>query len=344
MTEVQETQTTLRDQISAAVEQHETPAETPVSDRPRDESGRFTAAQKQEQAKIEQAKAQQAPVGEVVQQAAEVPAQVQQTPTGKARPTSWKKDYEEHWGKLDPTLQDYLIQRESEFANGVSTYKKELDHAKPFVEAMQPFLPLLQQHNIQPSQWISNLGNAHRMLAMGSPEEKQRIFAQLANDYGVQLGALTGQQADPQFSMMAQELSQLKNQLHGFLSAQEQQSMASVQSEISKFAESHPHFEALRESMSALLQSGMANDLQSAYDKAIRLNDELWQQTQEEARQAKLAEEAKRQQEVVAQAKAKAVSPRSGTPTAAASSGNGKKGLRGMLEEQVNNHFSVARV
>ena len=238
----------------------------------------------------------------------------------KPRPSSWKKDYEEHWGKLDPTLQDYIQQREADYAKGVSTYKNQWDMAAPIVEAMRPFQEILQQNNVNPAQWISNLGNAHAKLVYGTPEQKLNTFAQLANEYGVNLGQLTGQQGyDPQFSNLAQELNQIKNQWSSFQSQQEMMEQTQLQSEIASFKDDKPYFEEVRETMAGLLQNGMANDLQSAYDKAIRLNDDVFQKVQ--SQQTGKSEAAQR--EKVAAAKAKALSPKSTTPTA--STGNGGK-------------------
>ena len=322
MSEVVEAQTTLRDTLESAFEQQEAPEQT--IDRPRDEVGRFAP------------KADKAPVEQAPIQPPEQPQEQQAAPQVKPRPSSWKKDYEDHWSKLDPTLQDYINQREQDYAKGVSTYKQNWDQAAPIYEAMQPFMPLLQEHNIAPQQWIQNLGTAHKTLAMGSPEEKLQMFAKLANDYGVPLQGLTGQQADPQFSMMAQELNQLKNQWTQFQTQREQQEQQAIQSEIASFAEQHPHFDAVRETMSQLLQSGVVTDLQSAYDKAIRLNDDLWQKQQEEARQAQAQAEAQQRQQTVTTAKAKAVSPRSSSPTGTMGTGNGKKSLRDTLAEQID--------
>jgi hypothetical protein len=283
---------------------------------PRDESGKFVA--------------KQAP--EVT---TEVTTEVTEHPQIKPRPSSWKKDYEAQWATLDPTLQDYINQREADYAKGVSTYKQNWDNAAPIYEAMQPFLPLLQQNNIQPNQWIANLGNAHKTLAMGSPDEKLQMFARLANDYGVNLGALTGQQQyDPQFSMITQELGQVKNQLAEFRQQQEAQEQASLQNDIQAFAKEAPHFDEVRETMAQLLQSGVATDLKTAYDKAIRLNDDIWQKQQAEALQAKAQESAEQNQQKVAAAKAKAVSTKSSSPTGLMNSGNGKKDLRSTLAEQ----------
>jgi len=313
--QMDEPQVTLRDAIESAVEEHEpAPAveqDAAPADAPRDDAGRFAAPPQDEQPAL--------------------------APT-KPRPSSWKKDYDEHWTKLDPSLQDYISQREQEYAKGVSTYKQNWDQAAPIYEAMQPFMPLLQQNNIDPKQWISGLGNAHRMLTQGSDDEKLRMFAQLATDYGVPLGALTGQQSgiDPQFSHLAQKLGQMENRWTQFEQQREQQENAALQNDISAFSQKAPHFEQVRETMAGLLQSGVAQDLQSAYDKAIRLHDDIWQQQQ--AEQAKAA--AEQNQQKVAQARAKAVSPRSSSPTGMTSGGNGKKSLRDMLAEQIDNQLA----
>ena len=303
----------LRDTIENAIETTdvevtETPSqeatESVKSEKPRDEHGKF-------------AKSSQNASNEVTEAFDD---NNEQEVAVKPRPSSWKKDYEEHWGKLDPTLQDYIQQREADYAKGVSTYKNQWDMAAPIMESIRQFEPLLQHHGVAPQQWISQLGNAHAKLVMGSPEQKLETFAQLANDYGVNLGQLTGQSGyDPQFSQLAQELNQIKNQWSSFQSQQEMAEQTQLQSEIASFKDDKPYFEEVRETMAGLLQNGMANDLQSAYDKAIRLNDDVFQRVQ--SQQTGKSEAAQR--EKVAAAKAKVLSPKSSTPTA--STGNGGK-------------------
>ena len=303
----------LRDTIENAIESTEPEVtettsqevtESVKTEKPRDEHGKF-------------AKSSQNASDEVTEAFVD---NNEQDVAVKPRPSSWKKDYEEHWGKLDPTLQDYIQQREADYAKGVSTYKNQWDMAAPIMETVRQFEPLLQHHGVAPQQWISQLGNAHAKLVMGSPEQKLETFAQLANDYGVNLGQLTGQSGyDPQFSQLAQELNQIKNQWSSFQSQQEMAEQTQLQSEIASFKDDKPYFEEVRETMAGLLQNGMANDLQSAYDKAIRLNDDVFQKVQ--SQQTGKSEAAQR--EKVAAAKAKVLSPKSTTPTA--STGNGGK-------------------
>src|SRR3990167_7085981 len=100
-----------------------------------------------------------------------------------ARPSSWKKEYWEHWDKLDPALAEYLHTRESQYASGVSTYKAEAEAAKPLMEAMQQFIPELKQHNIEPTRWITELGHVHRMLALGTPAQKLQTLNTVLRAY-----------------------------------------------------------------------------------------------------------------------------------------------------------------
>lgn len=303
----------LRDSIANALEAAETPntqettsqeaSETPKSSRARDESGKFTKTQPEAD----------------VQEIEAIEAQEEEKPAVKPRPSSWKKDYEEHWGKLDPQLQDYIQQREADYAKGVSTYKNQWEQAAPILETLNQFQPLLRQYGVAPQQWITQLGNAHAQLVTGTPEQKMQIFQQLANDYGVNLGAVTGQTGyDPQFSSLAQELNQIKNQWGQFQQQQELMEQTQLRSEIDSFKSDKPYFEEVREVMAGLLQSGMADDLQSAYEKAIRLNDDVFQKVS--AEHAQKSEAAQR--EKVAQAKAKVLSPKSTTPTGSATGGS----------------------
>lgn len=320
----------LRDQLESAIE---TVSETPEvevtetkSERVRDESGKFTKAETKVEEKVEET-----PIAEVQEEV------VAEAKPAKPRPSSWKKDYEESWGKLDPNLQDYITQREADFAKGVSTYKNQWEQAQPILNTMEKFAPILQQNGVDPAQWINSLGTAHQTLVYGTPDQKLQMFAQLANDYGVDLNGLTGGQSiSPQFSMIANELSQIKNQWQQFQSQQEQQEQAQLKSEIDVFSKDKPYFEDVRETMAGLLQNNMASDLQTAYDKAIRLHDDIWQKIQSEQVKSSQTE----QKSKIAAVKAKAISPKSSSPTANMSIGGKGNNLRDQLASIVDTFSS----
>lgn len=245
-------------------------------------------------------------------------------PTVRAPPSSWKKDHWDSFGKLDPTLQDYINQRESEAANGVSTYKQQWDRAAPIYRAVEPLLPQLQQRGLQPDKWLQDLSYVDKVLSSGSIAEKTQLIHRMAAANGVTLGQGQG---DPNLQYLLSTMNGLQNEVQSFRSQAAQQEQLALERQVKEFAVGRPHFEAVRSTMGQLLQSGVADSMQTAYDKAIRLHDDVWQEHQ--VSQAKEVE-AKRQEEI-ARKKAAASSPRSSSPTGALTQANGNKSLRDQL-------------
>lgn len=362
-------QTTLRDQLAANLEAVTAEPKAPEVDaiepegvtddavvgetteqreaRLRDEKGRF-------------AKATETPDAEEV---TEAPAPAEKPKP--SRPSAWKKDYWEAFDKLaaeNPNLAQYIHQRESEYAKGVSTYKQEAERAQRLWGAIEPFMADLQANNIAPDQWISNLGRAHQTLAMGSPMQKMQMFQKLAQDYGVPMQSFqqpqqpqmdaNGQPVQPSGFPMEQfmplvnplydQVNQLRGQLQTWQSAQQQEQQKQIQTEIERFSADKPYFEQVKPTMARLLEAGIAQDLKEAHDMAVRMpqhNDvfESMQQQQRQETERKAAEERRANTQ---RARSQTVSTRSTTPTGKAEKGNGKTGLREMLEEQFDAHAS----
>jgi len=252
------------------------------------------------------------------------------------RPTTWKKEYLPIWDKLTSgqqltkeeslKLAEYSNQRESEYKKGVSTYKQEADNAKVLVEAIAPFVPEMQAQNISPAAWINNLGRAHMILSKAPYEQKVELFHRLARDYGIQLGeSVAPVQQDPQSYALNQQLAALQSevqQVRGWREREEQSRLMAEIQRVSSNAEKFPHFEVVREDMAQLLERGLAQDLETAYAKAVRMNDEVFKLEQERLL-AQVKKEASKAQQV-AKAKAAAVSPKSVTPSGVANKADGK--------------------
>jgi len=312
---VDEPQTLEVAEPSAPVQSEEKPSRT------RDEVGRFAKISEESAKKLDEP---------------EVKADL---PTTRKPPSSWKKDYWGHWDKVatNPELSplaDYIEQRESEFAKGVSTYKEEATKARALQDAIAPFIPDMQKYGVQPEVEIRNLLNAHHTLIQADPQQRLQMFAKLATDYGVPLQALTGQNYDPQSAQLMQDLNALKSQFGQIYQTQQQREQAEIASKIEDFKANAPHFEELRNSMAGILQAGMAKDLKDAYDKALRLNDDLWKA--EQARQAEAAE--KERLTKLAAKKATAVSPKSSAPTGRPGGVSGGKDLRSILGAAFEQH------
>ena len=308
-------------------------AEIP-GDRIRDEKGRFAPGSPED--KAEKAKAA-------------APAIAPQAPTRPAVPQSWKQDYRPHWEKLDPQIAAYIAQREDEAAAGIGKHRGEAERLRvyePIGKAIEPFADELKRYGIQPETHITNLFHAHRSLALGSPQDKLAMFAQLAQQYQVPLGGLFVQDANGQIQFNQNLLRQAPQP-----ASQPQQPPVDIRKEVTNALLEHetareiaafeaqkdkyPHYEKLKEDMALFLQQGRAKDLPGAYSLALRLHDDLWAEEQKRQREHSETERRAAEAKAAKEARARAVSPRSVTPSATSAAGNsgGKKSLRDTLIE-----------
>jgi hypothetical protein len=258
-----------------------------------------------------------------------------------APPTSWKKDHHERWGAMDRQTQEYINQRESEFASGVSTYKSEYDRLKPLDEAISPFMEDLRANNIDPGQWIHSLGTAHKLLASGQPQEKLSMFMKLANDYQVPVDQLFAQRDGKVFynpqvqphQAPPPDINKLVEDKFAEFSTQQAVEAFTGQTD-SEGNLAYPHLETVRETMAQLLEAGLADDLSGAYKAALRhprhvdIFDAELSQKQTAAEAAKKAEIKK----TANIARRNTVSTNSATPKTNNGS-NGKGTVRGSLED-----------
>lgn len=338
---MENSQNTLREALNASFDQV-TEADTiqteqPVIEaveKPRDELGKF--APKETEAK------------------ADIQPEVVEDKPQNLRPTTWKKEYLPIWDKLSTgqtltpeeatKLAAYSQQRENEYKTGVSTYKAEAQQAKMLQDAIAPFIPDLQSQNIAPQQFIQNLGNAHMALVKGSPEQKINIFAKLAQEYGVPLNAIAhtqqGGQVDQTTMQLMQELQALKRQVSGVTGWKEQLENQKIQEQLSEYAdaEKYPYFEMVRGNMAQFLESGKAQTLKEAYEMASEPIEAMFNQRLE---QVKVAQP--HNTEAVKQAKAKAVSTKSSTPSGSVVTASAKD-RRSLLSEAVDNLMGGPRV
>jgi len=302
------------------VEHEEVQSEEPQDEPARNEKGQFVAE--------DEAVAEETSI-EATSEDADEPEQPEEQPeiSDIPKPTTWKKDLLPLWDKIakGETLSkdeskkhlEYLNQRENEFKKGVSVYKAEAERAKALEEAINPFVPELQAQGIHPAAWINNLGRAHMILSKAPHEQKVQMFHRLAQDYGVNLNLSNEPQqpVDAYTQQLMQQLNQVNQEVSTIKGRFEQEEQARLSNEIERVRsdkERFPHFDLVREEMAQLLELGKAQNLETAYAKAVRMNDEAWKFEQEKLLKQATTQASKASQ--VARAKATAVSPKSVTP------------------------------
>ena len=344
-------------QQEAPVQETVAPAETAAPAEEQEKPGRTAGRARDEKGRLLPGPAvKETPAAEGLPTAPSTTAQAQTPPAAEPkkinRPSSWKKDHWEHFDQIaqtNPALAEYINQRESEFAKGVSTYKQEWERAKPMLDAVAPYLPLYQQHGIDPAQQFAKYAEVHKSLALGTPEQKLSTFLRMAQEYQVPVQNMfvRGQDGQVYFNQQlmqqAQQQPQQRQQQPDIrktvqeLLAEERahQEAAAMESDTQKY----PHFATVKATMAGLLQAGLAQDLQSAYEAALRMpqHSDIWDAMQQQQREAQEKEKAEAQRKAVEAARRNQVSPRTSSPAGIAQKGSAK-GLRSQLESAFDEH------
>ena len=270
--------------LSSAIETHFEPDDTPPIEgeteeakakRLRDERGRFASASTE--AKPSEPGTAEAPPAETA-------------PIDQAKPVEPPRNFtaeqKAEFAKLAPEAQQYVAgiekAREAEYTRRSQETAELKRTAEPFLQAVAPFQQYLAQVapsiGQTPAGMINAILSAEYQLRTGSQQQKAQAFAQLAQQYNVNLANLAGgipiqtqpHQA-PQFDPVLQQ------RITALEEARNQDFNRQISAQIEGFEKAtddkgqlrHPHFPKLRSTMALSLANGEVSTLEEAYVKAL---------------------------------------------------------------------------
>jgi hypothetical protein len=299
--EVQEP-TDTRDIVAREFDKLDQAEQVEQSAETRDDKGRFKPKEAE-------------PQEEVVEVAKETPKEEsEQKPQEPERNpfAAWKKPAQEALRALPPETQQYIVEREQQFHKGIQQYKEDAQKGRSLGNAIAPHLEYLQQLQVAPEVAISKLIAVEKTLRTSDPQTKAKEFVRLAHDYGIDLNSLTSVPFDPYHHQLEQRLAQQQAALEQITQSRQMAEEAQLGQTIEQFAQTHEHFDDVRETMADLLDKGFASDLNDAYEKAVRLNDDVFSRVSQQPTQQ--INPILRANEAAKAAKASAVSVK-GSPT-----------------------------
>jgi hypothetical protein len=269
----------------------------------------------------------------------EVKAPETATPPLEA-PKHWSTDDRTEFTTLPRKVQERWLARETEYARGIDGKAQELARIKRDYEALEgplkPFERELGLRGVGKSQFLESLVNAHKYLS----EQPQQALQWIAQQYGID--PKTAFEAPAGVDQNLQPVLQKVQQLESVITTQQKQAAQRAQEEqlqkITAFAEakdaggnaSHPYFNDVAEDIVKLIHAGV-RDLDVAYTKAIRMNDDVYAKVQADKVAKEASSKAVEQQAKVEKAKKAAV----GTNGAAVGSSQSKS-----LRDDLNSAFA----
>lgn len=203
------------------------------------------------------------------------------SPDANAPPKTWRPDAAATWATLPEAAKQEILKREADIFKGIEGYKQDAGIGKALRDTIDPYANFLNSRGIPPMEAVKGLLQTHYSLATASQEQKVAVLTRMAQSYGINLAGLGQTQSndpppyvDPAVAALQKELQTLQSQMSDAQRYRQEQVRTGIKSEVDAFAKdpANPHFDEVGNEVAALLQSGQAQTLKEAYDKAIWLN------------------------------------------------------------------------
>jgi hypothetical protein len=219
----------------------------------------------------------------------------------KPRPSSRHKRgqiLKEVFKSLPREAQEIALRREKDFDRALQERAPALKEHQAIQEVLAPHAAAWR------AQGYTDI-DAIRMWATVAGELKrdpQTAIRELARVHGVNLGEQFSQEpsqlAPAPDQALVRKIQELETRLEQRERTEQETRSQAIVSNIEKFASDpkHPHFDAVRVHMGALMQAGVAADMETAYEMAVHANPETRAKVAAERQateQAKRAQEAK---------------------------------------------------
>ena len=257
---------------------------------------------------------EEASTSEEPEAAAEGTEESEDTPV--SAPENWNEDDRKMFDSLPNEAQDRLLKREKEMTADYTRKTQDLAEQRKELEALNKVLEPARQNiaatGIGEAEYISRLLNADAALR----QNPKVALQQLAQGYGVNLESLNTESEswndpDPQIAQLQKQVLDVKGELNQFKQHNVQSARNETENYIKTFSEEkdadgkakHPHFEKLRVKMGNLIDAGEAKNIQEAYTKSIRLDDDLYKEALKTQRTQTKKEEDKRRKAAVEKAR-----------------------------------------
>jgi len=208
-----------------------------------------------------------------------------------AAPKNWSDDVKKVFDTLPQESQEFMIKRDKEMTSDYTKKTQDLAEQRKNIEALdkvlQPARQTIHATGISEPEYISRLLNADNALRTNP----KMALRQLAQGYGIDLSTMNEESEswndpDPQYAQLLQQNQHIMSELNQFKQQNMQSTVAQTEQTVEQFSAktgadgklTHPHFDKVRIKMGNLIDAGEAKGLDDAYTKAVRLDDDLYEE------------------------------------------------------------------
>ena len=196
-------------------------------------------------------------------------------------PTSWPDALKAEWASISPALRQHWQKRELDIQKGLRSAAEQTKRFEPIDKVLAPHKDMLTQYYGSVEKGLDDFFKLHE-ISVRDPIGFVSRFLQSRGINPAQLSTLVqgqpqGQAQDPNIAALLNKV----NELEGRLKQDQEEKNNQVQGQAAKAWDdfssnkANIHLEEVKDTMAELLQAGLAESYQDAYDKAVHMRADL---------------------------------------------------------------------
>lgn len=244
------------------------PDEAPVlseidNEKARDAAGKFVSAQK----------------GEPEQPAPEEEVKGPVTLTTEKPPSSWKPIAREQWNALPDIVKGEIIRREQDAVNRNHQMQEQYAPLAQIAQGLGGVFQEAQQYGVNPVSHIAGVMDTERALRTAELPQKFDVLLQIADQYGIPLREIINKSVGQEVLKSPQQQGgvnpEIQRQLDEMRGWRDQQEMNRVTDDVEYYGSQQEFFQDVRNIMADLVEKGLAQNLDEAYDRACWMHKDV---------------------------------------------------------------------
>lgn len=198
-------------------------------------------------------------------------------------PPSWRPETRAKWDSIPEDIRQEIIRREEDTSKGVAKLKAQYEPMERMYKEVNQHQKYFEHIKREPGDYLQEMIHTEQSLTLGNPAQKMELLLQLADNYGVPLrdvidkamgGTLSTvlQQSHQRFGTPAPVPREVQAELNRYRSAEQSRAEAQAQAELDAFigdGTKHPHYEKVAGKMADLMDKGVVETYEEAYEMAV---------------------------------------------------------------------------
>lgn len=206
---------------------------------------------------------------------------IDKAPTGSWQqdkpPQSWTPAAREKWASIPEDLRREIIRREEAAVMGVRRLQEQYQPIEGFYKNLEPYVQEARQFGVAPEQYIANVMHTERVLRTADLPSKFNALMGIADQYGIPLREIINQSVGEEVlkSPRQQQATlppEFRQEIEELRSWRQSMEMDRAVSTVNSFSNGKEFFEDVRGIMADLVERGICDSLEDAYDRAVWMN------------------------------------------------------------------------